>query len=250
MRTSKVSFGGHAGSVAGVLDLPDREPLGIAIFAHCFTCSKDLRVVREISRQLTGEGIGVLRFDFTGLGESEGEFHETSFATNLDDLLAAAAFLEREQRAPGMLIGHSLGGAAVLAVAPELPGVRCVATIGAPAEAAHVQHLLTDASFVDDDAAEVTIGGRPFKIGRQLVEDLEQRRGTAHIRDIDAALMVMHSPVDQVVGIDNAERIYVAAKHPKSFVSLDKADHLLSDPRDARFAGHVLSAWAGYYLGG
>ena len=249
MRTSKVSFEGHAGPVAGVLDLPDEEPKGVAIFAHCFTCSKDLRVVREVSRQLTGEGIGVLRFDFTGLGESEGEFHETSFATNLEDLRAAAAFLEREQKAPGMLIGHSLGGAAVLAVAPEMASVRCVATIGAPAEAAHVQHLLTGAEFMDDDAAEVTIGGRPFKIGRELVEDLEQRRGTEHIRGIDAALMVMHSPLDSVVGIDNAERIYVAARHPKSFVSLDRADHLLSDPRDARFAGHVLSAWAGDYLG-
>ncbi|MFI4897818.1 MAG: alpha/beta hydrolase family protein [Phycisphaerales bacterium JB059] len=249
MRTSKVSFEGHAGPVAGVLDLPEDEPKGVALFAHCFTCSKDLRVAREIARQLTEEGIGVLRFDFTGLGESEGEFHETSFATNLEDLRAAAGFLEREQTAPGMLIGHSLGGAAVLAVAPELGGVRCVATIGAPAEAAHVQHLLTGAAFVDEETAEVTIGGRPFRIGRELVEDLERRRGTEHIRDLTAALMVMPSPVDRVVGIDNAERIYVAAKHPKSFVSLDRADHLLSDPRDARFAGHVLSAWAGYYLG-
>ena len=249
MPTTRVSFEGHAGPVAGVLDLPDDGPTGIAIFAHCFTCSKDLRVVREISRQLTGEGIGVLRFDFTGLGESEGEFHRTSFATNLEDLRAAVTFVEREHAAPGMLIGHSLGGAAVLAVAPELTSVRCVATIGAPAEASHVQHLLTGAEFVDDDAAEVSIGGRPFRIGREFVEDIERRRGTEHIRDIDAALMVMHSPVDNVVGIDNAERIYVAARHPKSFVSLDRANHLLSDPRDAQFAGHVLSAWAGYYLG-
>jgi len=248
MQTSKVSFEGHAGPVAGVLDLPDTEPTGIALFAHCFTCSKDLRVVREIARQLTGEGIGVLRFDFTGLGESEGEFHETSFATNLDDLRAAAAFLEREHQAPGMLIGHSLGGAAVLRVADEMESVKCVATIGAPAEASHVQHLLTGAEFMDDDTAEVSIGGRPFRIGREFVEDLERRDSTAHIRDINAALMVMHSPVDRVVGIDNAERIYVAARHPKSFVSLDRADHLLSEARDARFAGHVLSAWAGYYL--
>eukprot|EP00913_Durusdinium_trenchii_P006351 g5963.t1 len=225
MRTSKVSFEGHAGAVAGVLDLPEGEASGIAIFAHCFTCSKDLRV-------------------------SEGEFHETSFATNLDDLRAAAAFLEREHRAAGMLIGHSLGGAAVLAVAPAMASVRCVATIGAPAQASHVQHLLTSAEFMDDETAEVSIGGRPFRIGRRLVEDLERRDSVAHIREIDAALMVMHSPVDRVVGIDNAEKIYVAARHPKSFVSLDRADHLLSEARDARFAGHVLSAWAGYYLNG
>jgi len=249
MSTQRVEFDGHAGKVSGILEMPEGEALGVALFAHCFTCSKDLRVVREIAKRLTEERIGVLRFDFTGLGESEGAFHATSFATNLDDLRAASGYLASAVGPPAMLIGHSLGGAAVLAAAPEMGSVRCVATIGAPAEASHVRHLVAGASFGDDGTAEVSIGGRPFRIGEDFVKDLEARDSTAHIRDLGAALMVMHSPVDRVVGIDNAERIYGAARHPKSFVSLDQADHLLSRPEDARFAGHVLSAWAGYYLG-
>jgi len=246
MNTEKVTFPGrHGHELSGLLDLPDSEPVAIALFAHCFTCGKSLSAIRSISQSLTAEGIGLLRFDFTGLGQSEGEFAETTFTTNLNDLESAADFLAGKYQPPRILIGHSLGGAAALAVAGSINSVRSVATIGAPAEPVHVRHLLSSADFDDNDTAEVSIGGRPFRIGKQFMD----HNLADDIASMRTPLMIFHSPVDSIVGIDNAEKIYKAARHPKSFVSLGDADHLVSDAADARFLGHVLSAWAGYYAG-
>ena len=250
MKTSDFQFDGRgAVRLAGRLDLPDTPTEVYALFAHCFTCGKSLAIVRNISRMLTDEGIGLLRFDFTGLGESEGEFASTTFASNIGDLVAAAEALEREYAAPSILIGHSLGGAAVLAAADQLSSIKCVATIGAPAEPAHIRHLLAGAEFDTQDRAEISIGGRPFTIGRQLLDDLESHDAATIVHQLGRPLLICHSPVDAIVGIDNAERLYKAARHPKSFLSLGQADHLVSRPQDARFLGHVLAAWAGYYGG-
>ena len=249
MQTLHVEFESAAGeALSGLLAMPGEDPKAYALFAHCFTCSKSLGVIRNITKQLTGEGIALLRFDFTGLGQSEGEFEKTTFTTNTSDLVAAASFLEREHASPSILIGHSLGGAAVLAAADMIPKATCVATIGAPADPTHVRHLLTGAAFGDGDVAEVSIGGRPFKIGRQFIEDLEEHDLADRIGKLKRPLLIFHSPVDTIVGIENAEKIYKAARHPKSFVSLGKADHLVSRPEDAQFLGHVLSAWAAYYV--
>ena len=249
MQTLRAEFENAQGkALSGLLDVPDETPKAYALFAHCFTCGKSLGVIRNIAKQLTGEGIALLRFDFTGLGQSEGEFAKTTFTTNTADLVAAAQFLEREYAAPTVLIGHSLGGAAVLAAADLIPSATCVATIGAPADPVHIRHLLIGAAFGDGDVAEVSIGGRPFKIGRQFIEDLEEHDLAVRIGKLKRPLLVFHSPVDTIVGIENAEKIFKAAKHPKSFVSLGKADHLVSRPEDAQFLGHVLSAWAGYYV--
>lgn len=249
MQTLHAEFDSSTGeTLSGLLDMPDEDPKAYALFAHCFTCSKSLGVIRNISKQLTGEGIALLRFDFTGLGQSGGEFANTTFSTNTEDLVAAARFLEREYSPPAALIGHSLGGTAVLAAAALIPNATCVATIGAPADPAHVSHLLTGAAFGDGDVAEVSIGGRPFKIGRQFIRDLEEHDLADRIGTLKRPLLIFHSPVDTIVGIENAEKIYKAAKHPKSFVSLGDADHLVSRPKDAQFLGHVLSAWAGYYV--
>lgn len=252
MSTLRTDFEGASGTrLSARLEMPaDGRPLAYAIFAHCFTCAKDLRAVVNISRALTQEHIAVLRFDFTGLGQSEGDFADTTFSSNVDDLLAAARFLEREYEAPQILVGHSLGGAAVLQAAHHLPAVRAVATLGAPADPAHVEHLLTES--IDEirakGAATVTLGGRPFTIKREFLEDLAADRMETSINGLGRALLVMHSPLDATVGIENAERIYKQAKHPKSFVSLDRADHLISDVSDSQYAGHVISAWASRYL--
>ncbi len=248
MRTVNVRFeGGTGNTLTGLLDMPDSDPKAYALFAHCFTCGKSLAAVRNIAKMLTAEGTALLRFDFTGIGQSEGNFAETSFTTDLTDLVAASHYLEREHLAPAVLIGHSLGGTAVLAAAHTIPNAKCVATIAAPAEPAHVRHLITDADFDENGAAEVWIGGRPFKIGRQFVEDLETHDLPSLISQLKRPLMIFQSPADTIVGIDNAEKIFKAASHPKSFVSLDNADHLVSKQQDARFLGHVLSAWAGHY---
>ena len=250
MQTLHVEFKNAQGrALSGLLDIPDDDPKAYALFAHCFTCGKSLGVIRNIAQQLTAEGIALLRFDFTGLGQSEGEFATTTFTTNTADLVAAAHFLEREYAAPAVLIGHSLGGAAVLAAAALIPSATCIATIAAPAEPDHVKHLLTGVGFDEGDVAEVSIGGRPFRIGRQFIKDLEEHDLADRIGKLKRPLLVFHSPGDTIVGIEHAERIFKAAKHPKSFVSLGKADHLVSRPQDAQFLGHVLSAWAGYYVG-
>ncbi|MFG0304868.1 MAG: alpha/beta hydrolase family protein [Phycisphaerales bacterium JB040] len=246
----KIRFAGsRGGELAGVLETPvEGAPVGWALFAHCFTCSKDLRVVREIAGRLTDAGFGVLRFDFTGLGQSGGEFADSDFAANIGDLHAAAGVIRERGGRPGLVIGHSLGGAAALHAAGEMEGCDAVATIGAPFDPEHVTHLLRGASFDGDGTAEVSIGGRPFRITESFVGSLRDRDPAARIRGLGRALLVFHSPVDSVVGIEHAERIYTAARHPKSFVSLGHADHLLQNPGDARFCGDVLAAWARHQL--
>ena len=241
--------------LAGRIDLPDgRAPLAYALFAHCFTCSKDLRAARRLTRALTDEGYGVLAFDFTGLGQSEGEFAATTFAHNVEDLAAAAAFLRETREAPRLLIGHSLGGAAVLCAARLIPEAGAVCTVAAPADPAHVLHHIQEEEAAEirrRGEAEVTIGGRPFRVRQAFLDELaEPQRMAERVGALGKALLVMHAPSDRTVGIENARTIYEAARHPKSFVSLDTADHLLSDPADADYAARVLAAWAARYLPG
>jgi uncharacterized OsmC-like protein/pimeloyl-ACP methyl ester carboxylesterase len=236
--------------LAALLDRPAGEPLAYALFAHCFTCGKDIRAARRIAERLTASGIAVLRFDFTGLGMSEGEFANTTFSSNVGDLVAAANHLRLTHRAPAILIGHSLGGAAVLAAAGDIPEARAVVTIAAPADARHVAGLLKD--YVDEIRArgeiEVTLAGRPFRIRREFLDDVAEQRLTDRVATLRKALLIFHAPTDQTVGIDNASRIFTAAKHPKSFVSLDDADHLLSRTSDAVYVANVIAAWAERYL--
>lgn len=234
----------------GRLERPASEPLAYALFAHCFTCSKDVRAVGGISRALAERGYAVLRFDFTGLGESEGDFAGTNFSSNLGDLAAAAEFLRMRYRAPRLLIGHSLGGAAALVAARRIPECVAVATIAAPSDTEHLHHLLIRKApaVLAEGVAQVRIGGRTFTVTRQLLEDLAQRHVEESLAALGRALLIMHSPADTVVGIDHAERLFAGASHPKSFVSLDGADHLLSSERDLRFAAETLAAWCGRYL--
>jgi putative redox protein len=228
----------------------DGAPLAYALFAHCFTCSKNLNAVVNIARALNQARIAVLRFDFTGLGESEGEFADTNFSSNVADLVAAARYLGEAYEAPSVLIGHSLGGAAVLRAASEMSGVRAVATIGAPADPGHVAHLIASSreEIEARGEAEVEIAGRRFRIRKQFLDDLEAARMEVAIAGLGRALLIFHSPVDTIVGIENAERIYKSARHPKSFISLDRADHLLRDSRDSLYVGAVLAAWAAKYI--
>jgi putative redox protein len=236
--------------LAALLDMPAGELRAFALFAHCFTCGKDIRAAKRIAEGLTARGIAVLRFDFTGLGASEGEFANTNFSSNVADLVAAANHLRQTHQAPAILIGHSLGGAAVLAAAAEVPEARAVVTIAAPADPSHVTGLLKER--VDEIRArgevEVTLAGRPFRIRREFLDDVAEQRLDERISNLRKALLVMHSPTDTIVGIDNASHIFLAAKHPKSFVSLADADHLLSKRRDAVYAADVIAAWAGRYL--
>ncbi len=237
--------------LAALLDMPaDDAPVGYALFAHCFTCSKDSAAAQRISRSMQEAGFGVLRFDFAGLGESEGDFAETGFSSNVADLVAAARFMDEALDAPVVLVGHSLGGAAVLRAAAQIPSARAVATLAAPADPEHATRLLADAmeEIEAEGAAQVELGGRSLTITKQFLDDLRAHPMEDVIASLDRALLVLHSPVDQTVGIEHATRIFTAAKHPKSFVSLDEADHLLTDPDDAAYAGHVLAAWATRYL--
>lgn len=238
--------------LAGRLEMPPASTSAAryAVFAHCFTCGKDVAAASRISRALAARGIAVLRFDFTGLGNSDGDFANTNFSSNVADLLAAADALDRHYQAPALLIGHSLGGAAVLAAAPQLPSVDAVVTIGAPATPEHVQHLFSDAhpQIESVGEAEIDIGGRHFRIRRQLLEDLARYGDASHLRRLGRALLVFHSPVDAIVSIDQAARIYQSATHPKSFISLDSADHLLTDRKDAEYVAETLVAWASRYL--
>lgn len=250
-QSEKITFiGSHGVSLAARLELPEGPPKAYAIFAHCFTCSKDVFAASRIAGALTEHGIAVLRFDFTGLGMSEGDFANTNFSSNVADLLAAADFLRDNYEAPTILIGHSLGGAAVLAAAGDVPEVRAVATIGAPAEADHVVHSFGARidEIADKGVAEVTLGGRQFTIQKQFLDDVAQQKLEPKIANLKKALLIFHSPVDATVGIESAAQIYAAAKHPKSFVSLDDADHLLSKRADAIYVASVLSAWAERYL--
>jgi putative redox protein len=236
--------------LAALLDLPLDTPRAYALFAHCFTCGKDVHAAKRIAEGLTELGIAVLRFDFTGLGASEGEFRNTHFSSNVADLVAAADHLRGQGRAPALLIGHSLGGAAVLAAAERIAEARAVVTIAAPAEAAHVAKLFRGkaADIREKGEAEVQLGGRAFRIARAFLDDIESQKLSEHIANLRKALLILHSPTDEIVGIENATRIFLAAKHPKSFVSLAGADHLLSKKNDAAYVANVIAAWAGRYL--
>lgn len=246
-----VSFPGAFGTtLAARLDAPAGPPLAFALFAHCFTCSKESKAAATISAALAERGIAVLRFDFTGLGGSEGDFANTNFTSNVDDLVAAADFLRREHQAPALLVGHSLGGTAVLAAAPRIAEAAAVATLGSPFDPEHVLGLLKDSvGRIDSDGdAQVDIAGRSFRIKKQFVDDLRAHKVGAAVAQLGKALMVMHSPRDTIVNIDHASKIFLAARHPKSFVSLDPADHLLTRREDAGYAGQLLAAWAARYL--
>jgi putative redox protein len=249
----KLEFPNGRGQVlAGRLDRPQGQPKAYALFAHCFTCSKDVLAASRISTALAEQGIAVLRFDFTGLGGSEGDFANTNFSSNVDDLVAAAEHLKAHFQAPKILIGHSLGGAAVLRAAARVPDAAAVATIGAPCDPEHVARQVESqrAEIEARGEAQVSLGGRTFTITRQFLEDLAAHPMQEAIGKLRKALLVMHSPLDEVVGIDNATRIFVAAKHPKSFVSLDRADHLLSRRADSAYVATVLAAWASRYVAG
>jgi len=247
----KVSFPNTSGeSLSGRLELPATAPRATALFAHCFTCSKDVAAASRISRGLCRRGFAVLRFDFTGLGNSDGDFANTNFSSNVDDLVAAADFLRTEHGAPRILIGHSLGGAAVLAAAERIPEVAGVVTINSPSDPAHVRELLTDdeEAIREQGEATVLLAGREFRIQRQFLEDLDEQRLAPRIRGMNAALLVLHAPDDELVEVDQARRIYAAANHPKSFVSLDGADHLLSRPADSEYVSELVAAWSARYL--
>ena len=253
MRYEKLTFENDQGDhLAARLDLPvDGTPIAYALFAHCFTCSKNLKAVANISRALTRQGIAVLRFDFTGLGESEGDFADTNFSSNIDDLAAAAVFLEEKHEAPSILVGHSLGGAAVLQVARQIDSVKAVATIGAPYDPQHVEHLFEYSlgEIEQQGLARVNIGGRPFTVKKQFIDDLRDQRAKDNIATLKRALLIFHSPVDTIVDVENAALIFKVARHPKSFISLDHADHLLSDAADSEYVGSMLAAWARKYIG-
>jgi putative redox protein len=253
MNKIKLEFENSNGeTLAGLLELPERmgQVSSFALFAHCFTCGKDIAAASRISRALAARGIAVLRFDFTGLGNSDGDFGNTNFSSNVDDLVRAAAALEENYGAPQILIGHSLGGAAVLSAATRLPSVKAVVTIGAPATAEHVAHLFKSRAeqIKAQGQATVSLGGREFSIKKQFLDDIERYSSTGKIRDLDAALLVFHSPLDAIVSIDEAAKIYQAARHPKSFISLDKADHLLSKVEDSEYVATTIASWVSRYL--
>ncbi len=253
MNTKKfVKIRNHEGTTLSArVDVPlQGAPQAWAVFAHCFTCSKSLHVVRHIARGLTGCGFGVLSFDFTGLGKSEGDFSETTFTTNVEDLKATIAHMTEEGMAPSLLVGHSLGGAAALHVAHELDQIKAVATIGAPFKPIHVAETFRahHDTIVEEGQATALIAGREFTIRKEFLEDLERCDPDRYIPKLGAALLVMHAPLDQTVGIENASQIFQIARHPKSFVSLDRADHLLSEEKDASYAGEVIGKWSERYL--
>ncbi len=251
MSKGKITFTGHSGEeLAARLDMPSGELRATAIFAHCFTCTKDIPAARRIAQRLATMGIAVLRFDFTGLGHSGGEFANTDFTSNVGDLVHAAKYLSENNSAPTLLIGHSLGGAAVLKAASEIPSIKAVVTIGAPADPGHVVHNF--GSSLDEikkkGKATVKLAGRPFKITQDFVTDVSEANLTPAIENLKRALLVLHSPIDQTVGIENAAQIFSNAKHPKSFVTLDDADHLVTRKEDAEYAAEVIAAWSARYL--
>lgn len=250
-RSQKQTFTGTQDDLlASRLDLPEGRPRAFALFAHCFTCSKESIAASRICRALADYGIATLRFDFTGLGESGGDFGNTNFSSNVADVVRAADYLRESAAAPSLLVGHSLGGAAALAAAAHVPEATAVATIGAPAEPAHVQRALRPAlpELEQRGEAEVTIGGRDLRVRKQFLDDIAAQPQRERIAELDRALLVMHSPVDQEVDVDNARQIYEAARHPKSFVSLDDAEHLLTRRADANYAASMLATWAARYL--
>jgi len=252
MNIQKINFTNAEGQqLVGRLELPiNQHPHNFAIFAHCFTCNKNLSAVKNITRELTSNGFGVLRFDFTGLGESEGDFENTNFSGNVDDLISASNYLKENHTAPTLLIGHSLGGAAVIFAASKIDSVKAVATIGAPSNPKHVKHLIQNSveEIKATGKANVSIGGRPFTIKKQFLDDIETKSLPEVAKNLRKALLVLHSPQDTIVGIENAEEIYVTARHPKSFVTLDGADHLLMKKEDSIYVGSVIATWAKRYI--
>ncbi len=251
MPTERFQFTGVGGhQLAASLDLPEREPVAYALFAHCFTCGKDGLAAKRIAVALAAKGIAVLRFDFTGLGSSEGDFANSTFSSNVADLVRAADHLRETRKGPTILIGHSLGGAAILAAAGQIPDAKAVVTIAAPSDPAHVTGLFRDRieDIRKQGKVEVSLAGRPFHISSEFLDDIAEHGLMAHIAKLHKALLIMQSPTDDTVGIDNATRIFVAAKHPKSFVSLADADHLLTGKRDAPYVADVIAAWAERYI--
>ncbi len=250
MPSKTFRFAGTGGTLDGRLELPDGEPVAYALFAHCFTCSKETVAASRVSRALARLGIAVVRFDFTGLGGSEGDFANTNFTSNVQDLLCAVDELRRQANAPALLIGHSLGGAAVLSAAPSVPEAQAVVTIGAPSDPGHVAHLFGDEleAIATEGERKVTLAGREFVIRQQFLEDIAEQQLREKVAGMRKALLIMHSPVDTVVSIDHAAELYQFARHPKSFVSLDQADHMLSRAADAEYVANLVSAWASRYI--
>lgn len=251
MATERITFPGHSGAeLSARLDLPDGPHLATALFAHCFTCGKDVVAARRIAARLAAMGIATLRFDFTGLGQSKGDFGATGFLSNVADLVAAAGYLSDRGMAPALIIGHSLGGAAVLKAAGQIESLRAVVTIGAPFDPGHVTHNFAGAleRIEEEGVAEVDLGGRPIRIGREFVREVAAEELSGPIANLKRALLVLHAPRDQIVGIENAGAIFSAAKHPKSFVTLDDADHLITRAADADYAAEVIAAWSARYL--
>jgi uncharacterized OsmC-like protein/pimeloyl-ACP methyl ester carboxylesterase len=251
MKTERVTFEGHSGGMlAARLDMPDGQVRAAAIFAHCFTCSKDIPAARRIASRLAAQGVAVLRFDFTGLGHSEGEFANTHFSSNVEDLLRAATYLTARDMPPTLLIGHSLGGAAVIKAAPDVPGLRAVVTIGAPFAPGHVSNNFGEKldEIRENGSATVSLAGREFTIKKSFIDDIGAASLKNALRHLGAALLVMHAPRDATVGIDNANEIFTAARHPKSFVSLDNADHLITREKDAVYAADIIATWSSRYL--
>ncbi len=249
MKFQNITFKSSDGiDIAGRIDFPVGRIKACAIFAHCFTCNKNLNAVVNISRALNQEGIAVMRFDFTGLGESEGDFADTNFSSQISDLLTAANYMKEKIKAPRLLIGHSLGGAAVVRASGLIPSVEALVTIGAPFAPSHVTHLFKDdiPQLKAEGKVQVNIGGRPFTVKKQFIDDLENHKPAENLRN--KPLLIFHSPQDKIVGIDNAADLYQAARHPKSFVSLDKADHLLSNKEDAEYVGMTIAAWVHRYI--
>jgi putative redox protein len=251
MAAERFDFPNEAGArLSALLDHPAGDPRAYALFAHCFSCGKNAHAAKRVAEGLTRLGIAVVRFDFTGLGSSEGEFANTTFSSNVADLVAAANHMRASRHAPAILIGHSLGGAAVLAAAGDIAEARAVVTIAAPSDPAHVSGLFKDrlAAIRERGEVEVALGGRPFRIKREFLDDVAEQRLSGRIGKLRKALLIFHAPTDEIVGIDNASAIFTAAKHPKSFVSLDGADHLLTRKNDAEYVANVVAAWAERYL--
>ncbi|WP_027581713.1 bifunctional alpha/beta hydrolase/OsmC family protein [Bradyrhizobium sp. Ai1a-2] len=252
MPTERFQFASSEGhQLAAALDTPDGEIHAYALFAHCFTCGKDVLAAKRIAVALAAKGIAVLRFDFTGLGSSEGDFANSTFSSNVADLVRAADHLRESRKAPDLLIGHSLGGAAILAAAAQIPEAKAIVTIAAPSDPAHVTHLLKDQvdNIREKGEVEVSLAGRPFRIKREFLDDVAEQNLLAQVAKLHKALLIMHAPTDDTVGIENATKLFIAAKHPKSFVTLADADHLLTDKRDTTYAADVITAWSERYIG-